>query len=395
MSRSRKLPKICGPKANGQMYCKIDGEQCQLGSHRDIVAVRQRYNHLIADRFADRSDPRPPVDGLQIGELAVEYLTWARDRYKKGGKQTTTFSHLRFALTTYLLSLRAAERAVDFRPEHLFAIRQRLLDEAHAGRITGSTANKHLRAITGLFRFGAARGRVPASVFLGLNVVHPINSHDRVPMDRGAVPPAPEDHVQAVRETLSPAFQAQIDLMCWSACRPQEARLLRTSEVCQNDPCLSPEVHDAMFRDGREILVYRPTHYKTQHLGAFDRSRRRPRIILLLDDAQAVIRPWLDATDQGRYCFGADGAQPFSESMLKGRIRQACLRLGLPVWTPNRLRHLAATRIAGRYGAETARVVLGHTNLETTQIYIDPEKVPREDYSAVALQLAGLDRSGT
>jgi hypothetical protein len=40
-------------------------------------------------------------------------------------------------------------------------------------------------------------------------------------------------------------------------------------------------------------------------------------------------------------------------------------------WHPLQLRHTAATVIRARYGVEAAKVILGHTKVETTQIYAE------------------------
>ena len=39
------------------------------------------------------------------------------------------------------------------------------------------------------------------------------------------------------------------------------------------------------------------------------------------------------------------------------------------VWTPNRLRHSAATRIREQFGLEAASVTLGHARMNQTEIY--------------------------
>jgi len=48
------------------------------------------------------------------------------------------------------------------------------------------------------------------------------------------------------------------------------------------------------------------------------------------------------------------------------------------VWSPNQLRHSRATIIREKYGIEAAQVVLGHAEVETTQIYAE------RDFAAAA-----------
>lgn len=54
----------------------------------------------------------------------------------------------------------------------------------------------------------------------------------------------------------------------------------------------------------------------------------------------------------------------------------ACQGVELLVpWTPNQLRHSAATRIRRDFGLEAASVILGHSNLQTTQVYAEADRL--------------------
>ena len=55
-------------------------------------------------------------------------------------------------------------------------------------------------------------------------------------------------------------------------------------------------------------------------------------------------------------------------------IVRACKKAGIESWTPYQLRHSAATIIRKKYGIEAARVVLGHKNLSTTEIYAEADR---------------------
>ena len=40
-------------------------------------------------------------------------------------------------------------------------------------------------------------------------------------------------------------------------------------------------------------------------------------------------------------------------------------------WSPNRLRHTAATEIRSKFGLEAAQVILGHAQANVTQVYAE------------------------
>ena len=52
-------------------------------------------------------------------------------------------------------------------------------------------------------------------------------------------------------------------------------------------------------------------------------------------------------------------------------IERACRKAAVPVWTPHRLRHNAATFIRREYGIEAAQIMLGHARADVTQIYAE------------------------
>jgi integrase len=64
-------------------------------------------------------------------------------------------------------------------------------------------------------------------------------------------------------------------------------------------------------------------------------------------------------------------ADRYSRRSYRLAIVRACKKAGVPEWSPLQLRHTAATAIRARYGVEAAKVILGHTKVETTQIYAE------------------------
>ncbi len=150
------------------------------------------------------------------------------------------------------------------------------------------------------------------------------------------------------------------------------------------------------------IWEYRPHSHKTEH-------HHKVRVVYLGPYAQEVVKPWL-RTDLHAYLFSPREGRAWHQARrARNRktpspanrppnrakttpkrapgecytnhsyahaIQRACDRAGVPVWSPNQLRHNAATRIRAAYGIEAARIILGHSSAVTSKIYaeIDPEK---------------------
>lgn len=66
----------------------------------------------------------------------------------------------------------------------------------------------------------------------------------------------------------------------------------------------------------------------------------------------------------------APGSQYTSNSYRRA-IHRACESNGIEKWSPNRLRHTAATEIRREFGLEAAQVILGHSQANVTQVYAE------------------------
>jgi integrase len=59
-------------------------------------------------------------------------------------------------------------------------------------------------------------------------------------------------------------------------------------------------------------------------------------------------------------------------------IVRAAQQAKVPRWSPNRLRHAAATEIRQRFGLEAAQVALGHARRTTTEVYAEVDVTKAE-----------------
>jgi integrase len=166
-----------------------------------------------------------------------------------------------------------------------------------------------------------------------------------------------------------------VDFQLATGCRPGEACSIRTADITMHDG----------------VWLYRPWTYKTEHQDI-------ERVIYLGPRAQEIIRPWLRC-DLDKPLFSPREAreaylatrrknakrkprkaspkrQPgevYTNNTYARAILKACKRGGLPHWAPNQLRHTAGTEIRRQFGAEMARLILGHQKLSTTELYAEAD----------------------
>ena len=172
-----------------------------------------------------------------------------------------------------------------------------------------------------------------------------------------------------------------IQLQLVTGMRPGEACIMRLVDIDRS----------------ADVWAYKPKSHKTQHHG-------RERIVFLGPKAQALIQPFLTA-DRERYLFSPQNAEadrnaarrenrqsPMTPSQAARQskakpiraagecyhrqsytkaIARACKLAGVDLWSPNRLRHNAATELRREFGLEAARTVLGHSESDTTQCYAE------------------------
>jgi len=146
------------------------------------------------------------------------------------------------------------------------------------------------------------------------------------------------------------------------------------------------------------VWEYRPESHKTEHHG-------RERVVFIGPKAQQVLQSYLLRSAES-YCFSpvesekgrrADrhgcrktpiscGNRPGSNRKRRPKraagdrydthayrrsIHRACDKAAVDRWSPNRLRHAAATEIRKRFGLEAAQVTLGHAAADVTQVYAE------------------------
>jgi len=268
--------------------------------------------------------------------------------------------------------------------------------------------NRSINRVRRLFRWGVRKQLVPPSVVQGLEAVPGLRRGHSDVRDTKPVLPIDDARVEA---TLSQLPAVVADMV-----RLQRLTGMRPAEVCIIRPCDIDRSSD--------VWTYRPESHKTEHHG-------RERTVLLGPKSQGVLLRYL-ARDSQTYCFRpcdseakrralahanrqtqlSYGNVPGSNCVRKPKrsagehydtnsyrraIHRACDKafphptLGHKMcskftdvekrelqewqsahrWSPNQLRHSAATEVRREFGLEAAQVILGHSQANVTQVYAE------------------------
>jgi len=209
---------------------------------------------------------------------------------------------------------------------------------------------------------------VKAETYLALTAVPDLKKGRTTAPEHPPVLPVPSDVVEATIAELSNLVADMVRSHRLTGCRPTEVCLLRPGEIDRSE----------------DIWVFTPKSHKTDHL-------ERHRTIHIGPSAQKILLPYLDRPDDG-FCFDPREApkakknsrERYTKDSYGRAIRRAVKRINkrraeehgneaelIESWSPNQLRHSAATEIRKQFGVEGAQVILGHASADVTQVYAE------------------------
>lgn len=399
------------PHKSGQARIKVRGKDVWLGRWNSPDS-RAKYARIVAELAAGGEAAPTRSFDVTIFDLVNAFRSWAATRYVKNGRQTSEFRLFGLALGP-VLDLYGSTLAVDFGPLAMLTCR----DELKARGYCRKKVNEHLGRIRRVFKWGVSRELVPESVWRALQAVEGLRPGEAPDMPK--VKPVPPESIAAVEKHVLPPVWAMIQLQLWTAMRPGEVTIMRTCDVRASDPAIPPELEG-------KVWVYRPASHKTEH-------HDMERIVFLGPHAQQILSAWLRPENPEAYLFSPQEAVAFSRAERAARrrhvrkysrktrpqrapkayydvtaynhaVQRACeIAMGMPseyrvpskstlsdeekaarrakasewrakhAWSPNQLRHNAATLIREKYGIEVARIICGHANIATTEIYAEAD----------------------
>jgi len=413
---SVRLPKYRHHKASGQALVLLNGRRIYLGTYNSPES-QERYNRYIAQLVAPglTVDESRTEQALTINALILRYYRYAKTYYVKNGQPTDEVYGIRASLSR-LRKLYGNTLAKDFGPKAFKIVRESLIQE----ELSRTYINALMARIRRMFKWGVAEELLPPSIPQALENVAGLRKGRSKAVEGSPVQPLPDDILKATLPHLPPVLVDMLKVQRLTGCRPAEVCLVRPCDISRS----------------QDVWKYVPESHKTEHYS-------HQRTIFIGPQAQNVLLKYLER-DAQEYCFRPcdseeqrraaasatritpvghgngrgdnrkknpqrSAGDKYSSDSYRRAIHRACDKVfrhpelsllkaaelsdvqkrelrqwqSEHRWSPNRLRHTAATEIRHSFGLEAAQVVLGHSGAKITEVYAERDfelamKVARE-----------------
>ncbi|MEZ5990500.1 MAG: site-specific integrase [Planctomycetota bacterium] len=377
MAAETRTPSYRLHKASGQAIVTLDGYMVYLGRF-DSPESREKYERVIGEwkaRGALPSSARSARRTLSVDDLIAGYWKHAELYYRKEGQPTGELACIRQAMR-FLHRAYGSTAAEDFGPLALKACRAGMI----VAGLCRTTINGAVGRIKRCFRWAVENEALPATVYEGLRAVPGLKRGRSEARDNAPVRPVTEADMRAVLPHVARQVAAMIELQWLTGMRPGEVVQMRTGDL---------------DRSG-DVWTYQPRRHKVEHHGIErgipigPQGLRLLRPFLKLDPEAPLFSPreaerernrsrrkrritkrWPSHARRRSGRSRRDLQEAYDTASYRRAVARGCEQAGIQAWSPNQLRHAAATRIRAELGLEAASAVLGHRLVETTQIYAE------------------------
>jgi integrase len=402
------VPKYRKHRKSGQAVVTLNGRDHYLGKF-DSKASHVEYDRLIGEWLAAGRNPLvTSANDISIVELCLRYGKFAIGYY---GGHSTVVPRLKCTIH-YLRSLYGHTRAVEFGPLALRAVCDRMV----ADGLSRSYINDHLGRIKRIFKWAVGEQLLPIEAYQSLAIVPGLRRGRTTARETDPVAPVDDVIVEATLPHLPEVVADMVRFQRLTACRPAEMCIVRPCDVDRAGEVwqLRPYKHKTQYRGKQRIILigpraqeillrylardpeaycFRPCDSEAKRRAAAHQERTTPISCGNKPGSNRKRRPKRSAGDHytvdayrraiHRACdatFPPPGelAQQENETYAAWQARLTpCHRDELQKWqsahrwSPNQLRHSAATEIRHRFGLDAAATVLGHARADVTQIYAE------------------------
>jgi integrase len=397
-------PGYCLHKPSGKAYVNLGGKVFYLGVYGTDES-KERYRALKAEWLLNRhAGAFKPVasSGPTMAELCIAYLEFAETYYSA----STEYVNLELACRP-VDSLYSTLLASKFDISKFEVCRDWWLGDPKRSR---QYVNKQSKRLLRVLKWAAQKQMIRAHVYQECRLLAPLQVGRTAAPETQKVTCVAQSRVDA---TLPAMTQVLRDMVCFQqlvGCRPGELCAIVPGMVdrSENVWLIRLPKHKTAYR-GKDRTIYvgpqaqkilakyllrapdaacfSPIESEKQRLQAKHEARVTP--------LSYGNRPGSNRTKTPRKTPGAS----FDTGSYAHSIKGACRR-AFPApkdlsaeakkkwhsehaWSPNQLRHNAATLVRKHYGLEGAQVILGHSDIGISQVYAE-----RDQSKAVSIALA-------
>jgi integrase len=348
---------------------------------------KRSYDALIAN-YLSRGRVAPhrvevqddPTDDLTVSEVMLSYVRHVEQYYVlPSGQSTSQVALIKLALKV-VRRLFGDTPAARFGPLALLACQAEFVTQG----LARSEVNRRVRLVRQFIRWAVSRELVPGSLAHALEAVEPLRNGRSEAHETDPVRPVPDDLVDLTIPRLPQVVAAMVMVQRLTGMRPQEVVQITTGDIDRSAP----------------VWEFKPKHHKNE-------CRGKNRVVMIGPRAQSILEPWLRPDEPERPLFSPrdrmadlsierraarkspltpsqrarrpnpDRSRPpkdrYTSCSYRRAIQRACDAAGIDQWSPNQLRHSAATKIRAHAGIDVASTVLGHASPDTTLIYAEKD----------------------
>ena len=366
-----RIPEYRLHKPSNQAYVRLSGRQIYLGIF-DTPESKAAYKRILAEWLAGGCTFAVPQDQLTVVELLDAYLKHATAYYvRPDGTSTSTLARVEESLRpirdTYGLT-----PAVEFGPKRLRAIVQHWIEKG----LARSTINDYTAEVKRMFRWAVSHEMISPHVHQALASVEGLRYRRSGAKETDPIKPVIEVHIGKIEAHVSRQVWALVQLQLLTGARPGELVRLRAIDFDRSAPVWTATIseHKTAWRGKIRTLFFGP---KAQAIvREFMADRPVNAFLFSPKDAErerAATAPTHRRKNQKPNPRKTDRTlgDCYDVSTYRKAIARACRKAGVPMWSPHKLRHNAATRVRSEFGLEAAQAIMGHASADVTQIYAE------------------------
>ena len=332
---------------------------------------------------------------ITVNQLLDKYFAYARKttNHGKNNKEHRNFQFIK--RTQQFLEPYHSWPVSDFGPDELLDVQNALVKYEYVQgkkkkRYTRRGVNDIINWIRKIWKWGMGRQLITPEQVQGLEEVKPLKMGDTESPDNHKRVRVTEEDFQNVVNTVSSVVGDMLQLIWHTAMRPYEVCDMRPFDILCGDP---------------DCWLYIPGRDQTP-VGKHKTTRfERVKVIPLTKKCQDVLKSRIKNFNSKEYIFTPKEAmqeflekksanrktplnygnkpgtnrkkhpmikpnEKYDHHALRNACKRGCIRAGVEVFVPYDLRRTKATGTRSILGKEAAKVLLGHTKTDTTDIHL-------------------------